>query len=120
MKKILNEIRAERQRQIESEKFSRYHDDNVNLRGELAGAASSYALSSAFTLHNKGVPMSRPPNMWPWDPKWFKPKSPREDLIRAAALIVAELERLDREEKDVSKLEAGLAKLGKQRADLAQ
>jgi hypothetical protein len=33
---------------------------------------------------------------WPWSLHWWKPKSPRRDLIRAAALIVAEIERLDR------------------------
>ena len=31
-----------------------------------------------------------------WGLDWLKPKSPRRDLVRAAALIVAEIERLDR------------------------
>jgi hypothetical protein len=33
---------------------------------------------------------------WPWADKDWKPKDRRRDLIRAAALIVAEIERLDR------------------------
>jgi hypothetical protein len=33
---------------------------------------------------------------WPWDLKWWKPTTPRRDLVKAAALIVAEIERLDR------------------------
>ena len=31
-----------------------------------------------------------------WDSEWWKPKDRRRDLIRAGALIVAEIERLDR------------------------
>lgn len=35
---------------------------------------------------------------WPlsWAKSWLKPKDRRRDLIRAAALIIAEIERLDR------------------------
>ena len=33
---------------------------------------------------------------WPWHRQWWKPKNARRDLVRAAALIVAEIERLDR------------------------
>ncbi|MEB3421767.1 hypothetical protein VK682_24660 [Salipiger manganoxidans] len=34
--------------------------------------------------------------LWPWDRKWWKPTTPRRDLVKAGALIVAEIERLDR------------------------
>jgi len=33
---------------------------------------------------------------WPWAEKWWKPKNERRDLVKAAALILAEIERLDR------------------------
>ena len=35
---------------------------------------------------------------WPhtWDASWWKPKDRRRDLVRAGALIIAEIERLDR------------------------
>lgn len=35
---------------------------------------------------------------WPrsWSRAWWKPKNPRRDLVRAAALLIAEIERLDR------------------------
>ena len=33
------------------------------------------------------------PPHWPWALNWWKPKDRRRDLIRAGALIVAELER---------------------------
>lgn len=35
---------------------------------------------------------------WPWPSKWWKPKSQRRDLVRAGALILAEIERLDRQQ----------------------
>jgi hypothetical protein len=38
-------------------------------------------------------------DLWPWHDDWWKPKDRRRDLIRAAALIVAEIERLDRAAK---------------------
>jgi hypothetical protein len=34
--------------------------------------------------------------VWPFDGSWLKPKSAREDLVRAGALIAAEIDRLDR------------------------
>lgn len=34
--------------------------------------------------------------VWPWDESWWKPTTPRRDLVKAAALILAEIERLDR------------------------
>ncbi len=38
------------------------------------------------------------PEGWPesWASCWFKPKDRRRDLIKAGALILAEIERLDR------------------------
>jgi len=35
--------------------------------------------------------------MWPWDSRGGSPKTRRHDLIRAGALIVAEIERIDRD-----------------------
>ncbi|MCY2697597.1 hypothetical protein [Acinetobacter baumannii] len=40
---------------------------------------------------------------WPFADTFWKPKSPRQDLVRAAALLIAEIERLDREVKAESK-----------------
>lgn len=33
---------------------------------------------------------------WPFDRRWFKPTDPRRDLVKAAALILAEIDRMDR------------------------
>jgi len=78
---VIEEIAAERHRQVEQEGWSHEHDDQ-HLNGEMAGAAACYCLGSV--------------SHWPWDAAWWKPKGRRRDLIRAGALIVAEIERLDR------------------------
>ena len=80
---VIDEIEAERRRQIDVEGWTPEHDDQ-HADGSLAQAAACYAIGS--------------PLYWPWDCKWWKPKGERRDLVRAAALIVAEIERLDRGE----------------------
>ena len=83
------DVLAERRRQIEAEGWTPERDD-LYKNGELSDAAASYAL-------NAGVPMRnlRPP-YWPWESSWWKPCTPRRDLVKAGALILAEIERLDR------------------------
>lgn len=88
--RVLMEIAAERGRQVFKLGFDSAHDDQ-HTEGEMANAAACYALL------NRGV-HSIFPWWWPWDHKWWKPKDRRRDLIRAAALLVAEIERLDRKE----------------------
>ena len=92
MSKALEDIAAERQRQIDAEGWTPEHDDKHG-GGELAIAAATYA------LHSAGRRMHRPgscPVNWPWDISWWKPTTPYRDLVKAAALIVAELERRNR------------------------
>lgn len=87
---ILEEIHRERQRQVVIEGYFREHDD-AHGDGELAQAGAAYAM--AWTGRNVAVLAKE---LWPWETASWKPKNPRWDLIRAAALIVAEIERLDR------------------------
>lgn len=114
-KEVLFDIKAERQRQIEAEGWTPEHDDEHDA-GEMARAAAVYAytstLSEAQAAQWQERLMQPPPAvtvkgetliapgilraLWPWAPQWFKPKDRRHDLVRAAALIVAEIERLDR------------------------
>lgn len=92
--KAARDVLIERDRQVECEGCTLEHDDTHD-QGELATAAASLALASSFKktdLYNK----LHPPQMWPWSLGWWKPKSRREDLVRAGALIIAEIERLDR------------------------
>lgn len=98
------DVLNERARQVQVEGFTAEHDDQ-HSRGEMAIAAADYALlagrwgrlpavdyqASATPVYNgDGQPL------WPWAYDWFRPKDPRADLVKAAALILAEIERLDR------------------------
>ena len=90
------DVFAERQRQISAESRTTEHDD-AHDNGELAMAAAAYAWSSA--MHGDATPFMVGWNqLWPWEYEEFKPKTPRENLVRAGALIVAEIERIDRQE----------------------
>lgn len=93
-REAIAEIAAERQRQVESEGWTPEHDD-THAGGEMARAAGCYALHAGLPTPAQVHPGYAPQD-WPWDAMWWKPKSRRHDLIRSAALIVAEIERLDR------------------------
>lgn len=94
---VIEEIAAERKRQIEAEGWTAAHDDTHD-KGEMAIAAAHYASFSAMPEHlrNEVTEEDALSHGWPWDASWWKPTAPRRDLIKAAALIVAEIERLDR------------------------
>lgn len=92
---VLREVFTERERQIVHEGFDAPHDDDHG-DGQLCRAAMSYCQSASTCLSDTSVLAKKPPSYWPWHPTWWKPKTSRRDLIRAAALIVAEIERLDR------------------------
>lgn len=88
---VIDEIAAERRRQVEAEGWTPEHDD-LHTGGQMAAAAATYALHDI-----QGGWFGRwREAMWPWSLEWWKPRTRRRDLIRAAALIVAEIERLDR------------------------
>lgn len=70
------------------------HDDG-HANGEIAQAAASYAYEAGLPEPAR-LPSGYAPATWPWHASWWKPKDRRRDLIRAGALIVAEIERLDR------------------------
>lgn len=83
------DVLSERRRQVEAEGWTPEHDDQ-HTDGGMADAAALYA--SLRVRHITGFAT------WPWDAKWWKPKDRRSDLVRAGALILAEIERLDRKE----------------------
>lgn len=106
--RVIAEIVSERQRQITKEGWAPRHDDE-HTDGSLAAAAACYAYTSSLDLnlrahHGKVDPVDAANTvkfMWPvgWDWWWWKPSTRRRNLIKAAALIVAEIERLDRAQK---------------------
>lgn len=86
---VIVEIARERERQIGSEGYTYGHDDSHST-GDLARLAAMYALPETDRVYQRMC------EDWGDVPDWHKPKNRRHDLIRAAALIVAEIERLDR------------------------
>lgn len=81
---------AERQRHQSAEGWTPEHDDQYS-KSQLLWASSCYVLNA---IH----PFNRIPFDWPWTPEWWKPTNPRRDLVKAGALILAEIERIDRQE----------------------
>lgn len=88
------DVQAERRRQVEAEGWTPEHDDQ-HSHGQMARAAACYALagSSAPNDETAALLVSL---AWPWDEQWWKPSTARRDLIKAGALVLAEIERLDR------------------------
>ena len=84
------DVVAERQRQKTIEGWTPEHDDE-HCNGELAMAAVCYINETGTVNRNGGKPWG-----WPWDASWWKPKTRRRNLVKAGALILAEIERLDR------------------------
>lgn len=95
MSKALEDVAAERRRQIEVEGWTPEHDDE-HREGELAQAAAVYALGAAYRAQGFRATNVLRMVTWPWDNAWFKLKDQRRDLVKAGALILAEIERLDR------------------------
>lgn len=90
------DVLAERRRQVEAEGWTPEHDDE-HADGQMAQAAGCYA------LHAGGIGTDWPDGrqngaalFWPWDKDSWKPTTPRRDLVKACALALAEIERLDR------------------------
>ncbi|HGM5010198.1 TPA: hypothetical protein ACKPXC_000473 [Pseudomonas aeruginosa] len=105
------DVQSERRRQINVEGWTPEHDDEHDS-GELAAAGAAYALHAADHLnpYSQGDGGDEAPSCWPWhdgiagrgegpektEPAWWKPSTPRRDLVKACALALAEIERLDR------------------------
>ena len=88
----LRDVSAERRRQVEVEGWTPEHDDEHNAC-ELSDAAACYALGS------EAADVGDVPGCWPqsWDESWWRPSQDRRrNLVKAAALLLAEIERLDR------------------------
>ncbi len=85
-------IAAERKRQIEQEGWTPEHDDEHD-GGELLQAALCYASAARY-----GAIPGEPPHGWPWESDSWKARSNDaiRNLVKAGALIAAEIDRLQR------------------------
>ncbi|ENT5162561.1 TPA: hypothetical protein ACRMT2_004255 [Pseudomonas aeruginosa] len=88
------DVQAERRRQITAEGWTPEHDDE-HADGQMARAAACYALAGS-SAPNDGTAALLVSLAWPWDEQWWKPSTARRDLVKACALALAEIERLDR------------------------
>ena len=94
-------IAAERQRQIDVEGWTPEHDDSHADDGALAKAAAVYATPAdhrATTYHVEQGESYTLPTLWPWARVYYKPTPDDRvrELVKAGALIAAEIDRLQR------------------------
>ena len=85
-------ITAERSRQITVEGWTPQHDDDEHESGDLARAVLCYLTcglnQSRGVGQQKTVPLS-----WPWAKEWWKPSDdPVRNMVKAGALIAAEID----------------------------
>lgn len=110
---IISDILAERARQVRELGYTAEHDD-VHIDSSLAMAAALYAAPEQLFIQRRLIAGDAVHFMdpWPWDRQADKrrrrhegglvpieelgPDIRRKQLVQAAALIVAEIERLDR------------------------
>ena len=110
----VRDVLAERERQKTAEGWTEHHDDQ-HQNGEMAYAAAWYAINAESHDYHDMVGVADFQNSlnnhfkdeyswcrWPWSMEWWKPTNRRRDLVKAAALILAEIERLDRISPQVS------------------
>jgi hypothetical protein len=92
------DVLLERQRQVRDKGWTPAHDDD-HAGGELARAGACYALAaSAFRAEENEMAstfIDLAVTLFPW-PEGIKPGTRRRHLVKAAALILAEMDRLDR------------------------
>lgn len=85
-----HDVLAERRRQVEVYGYTPESDDRYSS-GQMSIAAACYLVDSDAYPN----PGQQPPD-WPWAADFWNPTDYRRDLVRAAALVLAEIERIDR------------------------
>lgn len=90
------DVLAERRRQVEVEGRTPEHDDQY-AGGQLACAAIAYLMA--------GVNPNGARQWWPWDAQYWKPSpDTRRNLVKAGALLLADIEWLDRKRAKLDEL----------------
>lgn len=94
-------IAQERYRQISDEGWTPEHDDKHDY-GQLAAAAMCYTQVTLIRMTYKANASAERESEtiathWPWDESWWKPSPDAvRNLVKAGALIAAEIDRLQR------------------------
>jgi hypothetical protein len=93
-------IAAERERQVSEEGWTQAHDDG-HLACDLNYAAQAYCQEAlepgTWPRTDSAEEHLLPPPTWPWDARDWKPSDDRVgNLVKAGALIAAEIDRLER------------------------
>ena len=95
------DVAAERAKQ--RIKWTDAQDDEYDP-GELSSGGAAYALAAADCMfpgsQGDGDYRMKPPPMWPWSGATWKPGTNRDNLRKAAAMCIAEMDRLDRKSVD--------------------
>ena len=86
----------ERNRQVTEEGFHSEHDQQY-INDELIKAAVCYAsvpvVRAEGGITEAEIVKEVPEGLWPWMAEWWKPGTDMECLIKAGALIIAEIDR---------------------------
>ena len=96
MKTGIDLITDERNRQIKVEGWTKEHDKE-HSNDTLALAAVCYAIPSELRKYEYDpMQKERIPFFWPWEKSYWKPSPENriKELVKAGALIAAEIDRL--------------------------
>lgn len=88
---VIAEVRDERERQIKLG-YTAEHDDDLEGGKQLAKGAAAYALYATFENDADETVQK----LWPWAEVDFKPTNHRRNVVKATAMLIAELQRIDR------------------------
>lgn len=95
----LRDVLSERIRQIADKGHHPEHDDEYS-DGALVLAAVCYAEEAHCRINDPERSMSTAkivPDLWPWDEEYWNPSDcDRRNLVKAVALLLAEIDRIDR------------------------
>lgn len=105
---FLQLVHEERMRQIDEKHYMPRHDDKYTY--ELSRAAAAYALAefdrSNFNPQFGFLGDEKPSPVWPWNKAFWKPEpnNRKRELIKAAALLFADFDRISRLEEDLQQI----------------
>lgn len=96
IERIAREIQSERLRHVRNGLAA--GSPLLHNTGVLARAGAAYALMVGTRDWSRGKQcgLANPPIWFPWERSKWRPLSPRADLIRATAMLVGEIEIMDR------------------------